>query len=66
MVYIKMQFIIYSFMIYIKKIYVFGKLIENKLYSHSVMKQIQRLENIKKNDTFSDGNLHEVSIKRES
>ena len=27
-------------------------------YSHSIMKQIQRLENIKKNDTFSDGNLH--------
>ena len=27
-------------------------------YFHSIMKQIQRLENIKKNDTFSDGNLH--------
>ena len=27
-------------------------------YSHSIMKQIQRLENIKKNDTFSDENLH--------
>ena len=27
-------------------------------YFHSVMKQIQRLENMKKNDTFSDGNLH--------
>ena len=25
---------------------------------HSIMKQIQRLENIKKSDTFSDGNLH--------
>ena len=27
-------------------------------YSHSIMKQILRLENIKKNDTFSDGSLH--------
>ena len=27
-------------------------------YSHSIMKQIQRLENIKENDTFLDGNLH--------
>ena len=27
-------------------------------YSVSVMKQIQRLENINKNDTFSDENLH--------
>ena len=27
-------------------------------YSHSIINQIQRLENIKKNNTFSDGNLH--------
>ena len=27
-------------------------------YSHSIMKQIQRLENINKNNTFSDANLH--------
>ena len=27
-------------------------------YFHSIMKQIQRLENIKKNDRFSDGSLH--------
>ena len=27
-------------------------------YFHSIMKKIPRLENIKKNDTFSDGNLH--------
>ena len=27
-------------------------------YFHSVMKQIQSLENIKKRDTFSDENLH--------
>ena len=27
-------------------------------YSHFIMKQIQRLENIKKNNTFSDGNLN--------
>ena len=26
-------------------------------YSYCIMKQIQRLEDIKKNDTFSDGNL---------
>ena len=27
-------------------------------YSHSIMKQIERLEDIKKNDTFSAGKLH--------